>query len=208
MNHIAIDICNWRLQSFPRTGHHFWILVRTSYGQEVVTEAVHGLATQLKFDQNGKAQPYIPSPGIETWNSKLKVYFIPSPDMRDKTDHFLTPFNKNYWIEPDETYTQFHDNLSQNHTLHRWNQIKYCVQSLNKADIQYSFCGIGKGLGVFSKNSNSAYSSIAYIMGLKPHRFKGVLAPGSHSTMLARKEMDKLRIEAGVDKRENLCILH
>jgi hypothetical protein len=41
-------------------------------------------------------------------------------------------------------------------------------------------------------------------MGRKIHRFRGVLAPSSYTTMLARSEIDTLRISASINIKKKL----
>jgi hypothetical protein len=182
INYISKSVRKWRINSFPRTGHHFWLLVRIHNGQEIALEAIHGLSTFYKRDLDGNTQAHIPSQGLQTWNSKLQVYCV-LPSKVDSIEPFIS------WIEPDETYTQHYDKPSKNYVIDLWDQVRHSIKDLNKAEVSYSFCGIGKSLGLKSKNSNSAYSSIAYIMGVEPHRFQGVLAPGCNTTMLKRRDL-------------------
>jgi hypothetical protein len=188
-NYISKNIGKWKIRSFPRTGHHFWLLVKMHYDQEIVLEAIHGLSTLYKGDRDGTPQAYIPLKGLETWNSKLQVYCV-LPAQADFY-HSTKPFIR--WIEPSKTYTQHCDKMSERYVFKLWHQVRHCIKYLNRAEVPYSFCGLGKSLGMISKNSNSAYASIAYIMGVEPHMFKGVLAPGSNTTMLARRDLDSLR---------------
>jgi hypothetical protein len=187
-NYMSKNIGKWKVRSFPLTGHHFWLLVKIHHGQEIYVEAIHGLSTIYETNEDGNTQAYISSQGFETWNSKLKVYCVLPPKAR--LYHSAKPFIR--WIEPNETFTQHYDKLSKKYVLNLWNHIRHSVKDLNKAEIPYSFCGLGKSLGMMSSNSNSAYASIAYIMGIKPHHFKGVLAPGCNSTMLAKKDLQLL----------------
>jgi hypothetical protein len=189
-SYISKKIRKRTIRSFPLTGHHFWLLVRMQYGQELVLEAIHGLSTINRSDPNGDIRIYIASEGLKTWNSKLQVYCV-LPPKAEFYRSIETPFIP--WIEPHETYTQHYDTGFKRNVLKLWHQVKYSIKDLNEAKVPYSFCGLGKSLGVMSKNSNSAYASIAHIMGVKPHRFKGVLAPGCNTTMLARKVLESLR---------------
>jgi hypothetical protein len=188
-NYISKNVGKWKIRSFPCTGHHFWLLVKMYYDQEIVLEAIHGLSTLYKSDCDGNPQVYIPSKGLETWNSKLQVYCV--LPTQAKFCHSAKPFI--HWIEPSKTYTQHCDKMSERYVFKLWHQVRHCIKDLNRAEVPYSFCGLGKSLGIMPKNSNSAYASIAYIMGVKPHIFEGVLAPGSNTTMLARRDLDCLR---------------
>lgn len=52
-NYISKNIGKWKISSFPRTVHHFWLLVRIYHGQDLVIEAIHGLSKLYKRDSDG-----------------------------------------------------------------------------------------------------------------------------------------------------------
>ena len=194
VTHTSVDLGQWRIHSFPlRVGHHFWVLVKTCYEQEGIIESLHGLSTRYREDEYDNRHPRIPR-CVGTWNSILKVYFIPPPPNRGgTTDYFLTPNNKNYWIDPDITYPKYGDDPSEEDALARWNRAKGFQSNLNDAEMPYSFCGVGKSIGFFKcKNSNSVYSTMGAVLGVTPHPFKGYLSPGSKTMMLPPEAMKEV----------------
>jgi hypothetical protein len=118
----------------------------------------------------------------------------------------LTPDNKNYWIDPDRTCTKYGDKSSEKDALARWNHAKRSVGEVNNAEMPYSFCGVGKSLGFFKcKNSNSTYSTMGDILGVKTHYFKGYFSPGSKTMMLPQKAITAiayLRTEESVREEQ------
>jgi hypothetical protein len=168
-------------------GYHFWLLVNE---QEDIVESLYGLSIRYKVDNYGNLYPRIPR-YIGTWKSVLKVYFISPPPNRGGTmDYFLTPNNKNYWIDPNRTCTKYGNDPSEKDALERWNHAKRVQAEFNNVEIPYSFCSIGKSIRVFKcKNSNSTYTTMRAILGVDSHQFEGYFSPGSKTRILPQEVM-------------------
>jgi hypothetical protein len=184
VSHVSVKIGAWTIYSYPiRFGHHFWLLVEIEDNQqEKIIEAIHGLATQYILDRGGAQRARIASP-LGTWNSQLKAYcVVHSPQNFDIQSEWTMPYDKNYWIEPHETFTKY----DKDNALDVWNSAKAFSMTLNDKDLPYSFCGMGRSLGLRCRNSNSVYATIAEYMGLEAHRFGGYKAPGLNTPLLSQ----------------------
>ena len=160
-----------RLRSYPRVGHHFWVLVEVSGNTVSMVESLHGLATRDFINADGILTVRVPQP-IDTWHSYLQLYNVPSLG-RAQDPHLE-------WTVPAETYIAY----SETDALTRWRRAEDSLPVFNALRTPYSFCGIGKSLGfVGCTNSNSAYASAAALLGLEPHRFEHYAAPGLKSVI-------------------------
>lgn len=171
---VKVTLGRKRINSCPRVGHHFWILVKVYENEITMLESLHGLATQINSGSDGRSNARIPEP-MSTWHSYLQIYSIPYSG-QDSGQELGVDLE---WTVPDEMYTAY----SGTDALTRWKRAESYLAAFNSLYVPYSFCGIGKGLGLIGcKNSNSAYASVAVLLGLEPHRFAEYAAPGLKTT--------------------------